>query len=396
MPHWLRPAGAGLLIGVVAIELPLILSVGFDATFAALSGELGPGLLATLLIAKLVVVALALGSGFAGGIFGPAIYLGAMLGGVTWYVLVWVGTGLGLPLPDALTTQGVYAVVGMAAVSSALLGAPISTILIVFELTRDYGVTLGVMTAAAVASTVMQFGEHGSFFRWQLSRRNVDIRRGRDISLLTLEPCEALVSAQYLRTDSSVTVGELEARMGSERQRVAVFVDDNEVLLGSTSLSDLIVHAIEHGMDSPAIDAAIDASYAIAPTTNIVSAVQLMAEHQVEYVPVVVYENMSSKGLGPGFDTLALHAGQRPDPTTGARATPIYQSTSFVFNDGDQAASLFDVARAGHVYSRISKPSLRQFGLRRVSFLAKSWAILLARYWMSSVLQQLRMPLACL
>jgi CIC family chloride channel protein len=287
MPHWLRPAGAGLLIGVVAIELPLILSVGFDATFAALSGELGPGLLATLLIAKLVVVALALGSGFAGGIFGPAIYLGAMLGGVTWYVLVWVGTGLGLPLPDALTTQGVYAVVGMAAVSSALLGAPISTILIVFELTRDYGVTLGVMTAAAVASTVMQFGEHGSFFRWQLSRRNVDIRRGRDISLLTLEPCEALVSAQYLRTDSSVTVGELEARMGSERQRVAVFVDDNEVLLGSTSLSDLIVHAIEHGMDSPAIDAAIDASYAIAPTTNIVSAVQLMAEHQVEYVPVV-------------------------------------------------------------------------------------------------------------
>jgi len=67
---------------------------------------------------------------------------------------------------------------------------------------------------------------------------------------------------------------------------------------------------------------------------------------------------MSSKGLGPGFDTLALHAGQRPDPTTGARATPIYQSTSFVFNDGDQAASLFDVARAGHVYSRISNPTV--------------------------------------
>jgi O-acetylhomoserine (thiol)-lyase len=67
---------------------------------------------------------------------------------------------------------------------------------------------------------------------------------------------------------------------------------------------------------------------------------------------------MSSKGLGPGFDTLALHAGQRPDPTTGARATPIYQSTSFVFDDGDQAASLFDVARAGHVYSRISNPTV--------------------------------------
>lgn len=58
------------------------------------------------------------------------------------------------------------------------------------------------------------------------------------------------------------------------------------------------------------------------------------------------------------FDTLALHAGQRPDSQTGARATPIYQSTSFVFDDSDKAASLFDVARAGHVYSRISNPTV--------------------------------------
>lgn len=59
-----------------------------------------------------------------------------------------------------------------------------------------------------------------------------------------------------------------------------------------------------------------------------------------------------------GFDTLALHAGQQPDTATGARATPIYQSTSFVFDDADKASSLFDVARAGHVYSRISNPTV--------------------------------------
>ncbi len=59
-----------------------------------------------------------------------------------------------------------------------------------------------------------------------------------------------------------------------------------------------------------------------------------------------------------GFDTLMLHAGQRPDPTTGARATPLYQSTSFVFQDSEHAASLFNVGRAGHVYSRISNPTV--------------------------------------
>ena len=60
---------------------------------------------------------------------------------------------------------------------------------------------------------------------------------------------------------------------------------------------------------------------------------------------------------GAGFDTLALHAGQSPDPSTGARATPIYQSASFVFPDTDTAAGLFNIERAGHVYSRLSNPT---------------------------------------
>ena len=57
------------------------------------------------------------------------------------------------------------------------------------------------------------------------------------------------------------------------------------------------------------------------------------------------------------LDTLSVHAGARPDPTTGARATPIYQTTSFVFEDSDHAAALFNMERSGHVYSRLSNPT---------------------------------------
>src|SRR5437763_7105183 len=60
----------------------------------------------------------------------------------------------------------------------------------------------------------------------------------------------------------------------------------------------------------------------------------------------------------PGFDTLALHAGQSPDAATGSRAVPIYQTTSYVFRDTEHAASLFNMERAGHVYSRISNPTV--------------------------------------
>ena len=66
---------------------------------------------------------------------------------------------------------------------------------------------------------------------------------------------------------------------------------------------------------------------------------------------------MSVKPKTHGFDTLTLHAGARPDPATGARATPIYQTTSFVFDDTDDAAALFNMERAGHVYSRLSNPT---------------------------------------
>jgi O-acetylhomoserine (thiol)-lyase len=61
---------------------------------------------------------------------------------------------------------------------------------------------------------------------------------------------------------------------------------------------------------------------------------------------------------GPRFDTLSLHAGQRPDPATGSRAVPIYQTTSYVFNDTEHAAALFNLERAGHIYSRISNPTV--------------------------------------
>jgi len=279
VPRWIQPALAGMVIGVIAVQLPMILSIGFEGTLLALNGQLVATLLVSLLFFKLITVSLAIGSGFAGGVFSPAIFIGAMLGGCFWLVL----NLLNLPVAE----QGVYAVVGMAAMASALLGAPISTVLIVFELTRNYEITLGVMTAAAVASTVMQLGKHGSFFRWQLSRRNIDLSGARDISLLMTHRVENLITQRYTTVGPDCTVGELELRMGTERQRLAMLVDDNDSLQGSVGLSALVSHAIEQGMDGAAMGAAKPLDFAINPMTNIVTALKIMAEQQVEYVPVV-------------------------------------------------------------------------------------------------------------
>ena len=289
LPRWLQPALAGLLMGMVATQLPLAMGLGLEGSILALLGEVESHMLLYLLLAKLLVVCLALSSGFAGGVFGPAIFLGSMLGGFFWVLLSLTGLDL--------SNQGVYAAVGVAAVGSALLGAPISTVLIVFELTRDYGITLGVMCAAAFASNAMQAGRHGSFFRWQLARRNVDISRGRDMSLLMTQRVEDLISDEFMRIVEPVSLGELSSQMGLKRCPVAVFVDEAGVFKGSASLSMLISYAIENGSDKPALDAAMGVEYTITDMTNIVTAVQRMAEQHFEFVPVLDSANSDTPKL---------------------------------------------------------------------------------------------------
>jgi len=134
LPNWLRPMFAGIAFGVVALELPMVLSVGFEATDLALRGEMPGDLVMPLLVAKLLLVGLAIGSGCAGGVFGPAVFLGALLGAASWSFVQTLGIEVSGLFSDSMSQQGVYALVGTAAVASAMLGAPISTVLIVRSL----------------------------------------------------------------------------------------------------------------------------------------------------------------------------------------------------------------------------------------------------------------------
>lgn len=177
IPFWLQPPIAGLLIGLIAVAFPEILSVGYEATSHALNGTYTLELLAALLATKLIATVIAYGGRFGGGVFSPSLFLGAMAGGA--FGLIAAGI-----FPELASSPGLYAVVGMGAVASAVLGAPISTMLIVFEITGDYNVTIAVMIAAAVASTVTNLFYEKSFFFMQLANRGIRLEGGRATYLL--------------------------------------------------------------------------------------------------------------------------------------------------------------------------------------------------------------------
>ena len=157
IPPWTRPALGGLAVGIIAVFFPHVLGVGYEATDLALQVDLTLALLIVLAIAKIAATAISLGSGFAGGVFSPSLFVGAMVGGA-------FGVIAGTVFPELATSPGAYTIIGMGAVASAVLGAPISTILIIFEITGDYGVTIAVMIASAVAAVVTRRIPGKSYF----------------------------------------------------------------------------------------------------------------------------------------------------------------------------------------------------------------------------------------
>ncbi|ADZ69792.1 chloride channel protein [Polymorphum gilvum] len=171
MPLWFRPVLGGLAVGAIGIAFPEVLGVGYEATDAALKQQLSISIMLALLVAKTLATAITLASRFGGGIFSPSVYLGAMTGGA-------FGLIAASAFPDMASSHGLYAILGMGAVTAAVIGAPISTTMIVFELTGGYALSIALLLCVSIATGITQAIHGRSFFHWQLEMRGVVLQDG--------------------------------------------------------------------------------------------------------------------------------------------------------------------------------------------------------------------------
>jgi chloride channel protein, CIC family len=141
---WFQPVVGGLLVGLMGWFVPQSLGVGYKHVGDALNGHMVWKLMALLLVLKLVSVAVSYASGNAGGIFGPSLFLGAMLGGV-------VGTVGHSLFPHHVATSGAYALVGMGTAFAGIVRAPMTSVMMIFEITRDYAVIVPLMISNLVS-----------------------------------------------------------------------------------------------------------------------------------------------------------------------------------------------------------------------------------------------------
>ncbi|MDJ0513305.1 MAG: chloride channel protein [Methyloceanibacter sp.] len=171
MPLVMRPVVGGLMVGVMAIWFPEILGVGYDTTDAALKDQLAINTMLLLIVLKTLATAITLSSRFGGGVFSPALYLGAMTGGAFGLIVAELFPGLG-------SSEGLYAILGMGAVAAAVLGAPISTTVMVFELTGGFELSLALLLTVAVANGINQAVLGRSLFQAQLESRGIVLHEG--------------------------------------------------------------------------------------------------------------------------------------------------------------------------------------------------------------------------
>jgi len=238
LPTVLRPVVGGICVGVVALQFPQILGIGYETVEAMLRDvQLSLLLLVSLLIVKLVMTAVSLGSGMVGGLFAPAMFLGASLGAAYGKVLA-----LLLPLaPGSIAAAPAYAMVGMAAVLAASARAPLTAILLLFELTRDYRIILPLMAAVGLSVWLVD--------RLDPIAHTTSTSQSSGLSLNSVpdQPLEGLhqllvaeaMRSEFLSLPDSLPVLQAGLRLTTHGARSALVMDAAEHLVGIVTLQDI-------------------------------------------------------------------------------------------------------------------------------------------------------------
>lgn len=282
VPDWVRPGIGGFLVGAIAIVVPQVMGLGYGATEDALTAALPLAVLLAAFIGKLVATSISLGFGFGGGVFSPSLVIGAMLGG-SYGVIV---TQL---VPGVSSGADAYTIVGMGAMAAAVLGAPISTTLIIFEMTGDYSLTMAVMVAVVISSVITKQVTGHSYFTWQLAQRGIDLRQGFEAALLRGIRVGDVMASECISVGPEAGLPEIRRRLQEAAEGKIFVVRADGALFGTITLPDLSEVAFDPAMDDliAASDVARIPPPVLAVSDDLERALEIMRSHGEEHIAVV-------------------------------------------------------------------------------------------------------------
>ncbi len=285
-PNSLKPAVGGLMLGVLAYFLPYVMGSGLEHVEEAINGNIALPLMAVLIFGKILATDFTLGSGNSGGVFAPSLFIGAMLGG-TFGALV---HGI---FPTTTAEPGAYALVGMAALFAAATHASITAIIIVFEMSGDYGLILPLMFATVIATLVSEQLRRENIYTLKLVRRGIQIKGGRDVDVMQgVQVREAMVP-QLETVPYSLNLTELMTEFSRLNRRGLPVVDENGDLYGIVSVQD-VEKALDRGVSvttTTVKDITTTDLLVAYPDETIAEVLPRLSTRDVGRLPVVSREN---------------------------------------------------------------------------------------------------------
>ncbi len=280
IPTYLKPVFGGLILGLIGLYFPQIFGVGYPSIEKTLNEQFAPFLVLGLLCLKIIATSLTLGSGGSGGVFAPSLFIGAMLGSS-------FGSLLHLLFPGIAVSTGAYALVGMAAVFAGAAHAPISAILILFEMTGDYKIMLPLMIACVISTLLVKWMSNDSIYTLKLSRRGIDIFNVKKEDLLEKLKVSEAMYKKVITVNESATVTDAEFLIKSTSHRGFPVLDSNGLLCGMITNYD-IYSAIESGRGNMPVSDIMTRNLVICyPDETLKDALEKLGKHEIGRIPVV-------------------------------------------------------------------------------------------------------------
>ncbi|HEX4345453.1 MAG TPA: chloride channel protein [Solirubrobacteraceae bacterium] len=296
--HWMWwPPLGGLVVGVGGLVDPRVLGVGYDTIGAELTGRLAIGTLAVLLVMKLLVWSVALGSNTSGGILAPLLMLGAALGGL-----------LGAVLPGA--GEGTWALIGMAAALAGVMRSPFTAIVFALELTHAVDALLALLIACTIAHVFSVLTLKRSILTEKIARRGYHVSREYAVDPLHALLVRDVMATDVVSVDAASTVAELYRRLpegtDARRQRLYPVLDGDGTLAGVLAWSDVLA---AHQTGSPLTASALARrAHAIRPDETLREAADQMVSSGHGVLPVTEDGAAGGlQGLVTQFDLLKAH-----------------------------------------------------------------------------------------
>ena len=289
LPRPLKTALAGAIVGVIAMFLPAIMGTGSDTMNLLLNqrgGDLDFPLLIAMALAKIIATTVSLGGGFVGGMFAPSLFMGAALGRAFGLVTTRLFPGVFSADPAA------FAIAGMAASMTGVIRAPITAVLLLFELTNDYNLILPIMLTTVVCLFVVERLAPEGIYQLGLARKGIRLARGRDIDLMQTVKVNEVMATDVPKVQSKLPASQLPEEFAKTNTHGLLVTDDNGELEGIVTLQDFS-RAQEAGpLDGKtADDISTHDVVTITPDAPISEALALIGSRDLGRLPVVARKN---------------------------------------------------------------------------------------------------------